>query len=154
MARGRRPKSPDLRVIEGNRSRRAIPRKAPAGKPASAAAPAWLDPVAKGEWRRVAPELLATGVLLALDRVMLASYCATYARWRAAQDQITEHGLTYETTTINGRQVKANPAVAIAASASQQMRLLATEFGMTPASRSRVTATNPPDESGRDPWAS
>lgn len=44
-------------------------------------APAWLTPLAREEWERVAGELYAMGVAMPIDTVALAAYCECYIHW-------------------------------------------------------------------------
>lgn len=102
--------------------------------------PSHLDKVAKAEWRRVSSELEANGLLTAVDRAALAAYCSAYSRWTAAELKIQKHGLVI--MTAKGYPVQ-NPYVGIANTALDHMRKFASEFGMTPASRTRLTVETP-----------
>jgi phage terminase small subunit len=46
--------------------------------------PPELGPIAREEWDKVAPHLVAAGRLKPLDRSSLAVYCAAYATWLEA----------------------------------------------------------------------
>lgn len=100
--------------------------------------------MAAPEWRRVAPELYRLRLLTPLDYTLLAVYCDAYARWREASAALDAaalldpetHGLLV--TTKDGG-VAANPLIWIASNAAKAMVKYATEFGMTPASRSKVS---------------
>ncbi len=80
-------------------------------------------------------ELLALGVLTTVDRAALAAYCVAYARWAEAEKQVEKLGTIVK--TANGNLIQ-NPYLAVANRAMEQMTRLASEFGMTPSSRSRV----------------
>ena len=75
---GRKPKPPNLRVIEGNRSHRPIP-STPKHAPVAPPCPPWISEVAKTEWKRIAPELEKLGLLVTVDKAALAGYCENYA---------------------------------------------------------------------------
>jgi P27 family predicted phage terminase small subunit len=98
----------------------------------------WLPPEAKAEWKRVAPELARLSLLSVLDTELLASYCLSYALWCQASKAVEELGLTY--TSANGNP-RTRPEVAIASAAAKQMVEFAREFGLTPASRTRLSVT-------------
>jgi P27 family predicted phage terminase small subunit len=78
-----------------------------------------------------------------LDVAVLASYCASYSRWRTAEevlarmaerDELTR-GLMIKSVDGNPRR---NPLVKIAADAADAMIAAAGLFGMTPVARSRL----------------
>jgi P27 family predicted phage terminase small subunit len=108
MARGRKP---SLRVISG-------PQRSPA-------APRWLPKEAKTEWAVAAADLAARGLLFAGARSTLANYCLCIA-------------------VIQQRQqiLDADPANAAAFNemmkAINSAKLLATELGLSPTSRTRA----------------
>jgi P27 family predicted phage terminase small subunit len=71
----------------------------------------------------------------------------TLAEWAEARQAVHREGLVYETESESGSLMRRpNPEVAQAADA---MRML-TEFGLTPASRSKVSALGGDD--GKDPF--
>ena len=102
--------------------------------------PAWLDANAKSTSRPLVPELETMGVLTMIDRNALARYCRTWARWRKAEVFIDKHGEKYPLKDESGqpRCFQQWPQVAIANKLSQQLTRLEQEFGMTPASRTRI----------------
>ena len=59
------------------------------------ACPKWLMPEAKAEWRRLAKKIKIADE----DVMILAGYCQSYARWREAEEYITEHGLDTDNTS-------------------------------------------------------
>jgi len=103
--------------------------------------PAWLAKEAKREWRRIASELESLGLLTRVDRASLAAYCQCYARWVEAEAALVklDGGMTLTTTTDKGNLIQ-HPAVGIANKAMSEMRAFLTEFGMTPAARTRINA--------------
>jgi P27 family predicted phage terminase small subunit len=109
--------------------------------------PRWLLPEAKREWRRVAPELKRMGLATVVDRTALAAYCQAYARWRQAEDVLTREGLTFAT---GSGYLQQRPEVAIAQKSMQIMKAFLTEFGFTPASRTRISL---PEQKAADPFA-
>lgn len=161
---GRRPKPTAIKQLEGNRGKRAINASEPTPERGEPAMPEDLLPVAQEEWRRIVPELLAIGVLTKIDQKALAGYCMAYARWRQAETDVAKYGLTIEEPVINtvtgqqrrlrGRYVvrlKANPAAAKSSDAMKLMKSFLVEFGMTPASRSRLSTVPNGKEKSADP---
>ncbi len=141
--RGPAPKPTALRVIEGNRGHRPIAKNEPKPTPILPTRPAWLLPEAKREWSRVVAELAQMGILTLVDRAALAAYCQAYARAVEAERAIRKKGLTF---TMKG-YIQQRPEVAIANRAWQMVRAFASEFGFTPAARTRIQVSkNPEDE--------
>jgi len=103
--------------------------------------PAWLAKEGKREWRRISKELEALGLLTRVDRAALAAYCQCYARWVEAEAALVKQGggMTLTCTTDKGNLIQ-HPAVGIANKAMAEMRSFLTEFGMTPAARTRINA--------------
>lgn len=101
------------------------------------ACPRELAPEAKREWRRIAPQLARLGLLTGIDRTMLALYCDTYGRWIEAQRALQAYGVVVKSPSGFPMQ---SPYLAITNKCLEQMRLLLQEFGMSPSSRTRVTA--------------
>jgi P27 family predicted phage terminase small subunit len=64
-----------------------------------------------------------------------------------ASIELTEQGLTVETT--NGNMIQ-NPLVGIVNQSKKHMKDFASEFGMSPVSKARVSAKKQEKES--DPW--
>jgi len=99
------------------------------------------DPIAYREWKRLAPELQRLGILTSLDRTMFEAYCRTYSEWvrfsREAREALIKNP--------SGR-VRISPYAELADRALKNLRYLATEFGMTPSSRSRIKI-EPPESS-------
>ena len=89
--------------------------------------------------------LLEMGLISDLDRSAFAAYCTAYGRWIEAEEALKTYGLMLKSP--NGFPVQ-SPYLAVANRALEQMRSLLSEFGMSPASRSRVSgvATHEDDE--------
>lgn len=132
---GRRPKPSRIKEIEGNPGKRPLNRQEPKPEPEIPECPAHLDDEAKAEWNRIAPELLALGILARVDRAALAAYCRCWSLWVEAENQLRKFGAVIRTS--KGYPIQ-NPYLGIANTAIDQMRKFLTEFGMTPSSRTRV----------------
>ena len=138
---GRKPKPTALKVLEGDRGkgRRPLNEHEPIPPKGGVKCPSWLLPEAKKEWKRLAASLEAMGVLTMADLTAFAGYCQAYARWREAEDFITQHGSIFKTPSGYVQQV---PQVSIAQTYLKIMNRFAEQFGLTPASRSRIIAGN------------
>lgn len=99
--------------------------------------PSFLDPFAVEEWRDLAPDLYADGRLTMRDRGAFAAYCSAYSRWRKAEVQCKDEGLTI--TTKSGNVIQ-NPLIGIANAARRDMVRIAAEFGLTPSARARFAS--------------
>jgi P27 family predicted phage terminase small subunit len=145
---GRKPLPTDLKILKGthrkDRANKAEPR--PARRIPSA--PEHLSRYALMEWGRVAVELDRIGLLSEIDRSALAAYCQAYGRWREAEEKLNTSGLLIKTSAGN---VVHNPLVGVANTALKMMHKYLTEFGMTPSSRSKVSA-GPSEEPKKSKW--
>ena len=86
--RGRKPLPTAVKILEGDRGkgRRPLNRKEPVHNADQVKCPSWLMPEAKKEWKRLAPSLVAMGVLTNHDVSNFAGYCEAYARWKEAEE--------------------------------------------------------------------
>lgn len=135
--RGRKPKPTALKRLEGNPGKRPLNELEPLPPISVLRCPNWLMPEARKEWRRLAPALISMGVLSLADAVPFAAYCTAYARWREAEDEITKHGSVYKDANGN---IRPNPYIAISARQLSEIKSLAAEFGLTPATRTAIIA--------------
>ena len=90
--RGRKPKPTALKVLEGNPGHRPLNKKEPMPKGKLPRCPEWLEDDAKKEWKRLGKVLAEMGMLTEIDRAAFAGYCQAYARWKGAEEFITQHG--------------------------------------------------------------
>jgi P27 family predicted phage terminase small subunit len=137
-----------LKLIQGNPGRRPLNKDEPKPEPAIPSCPRHLNPMAKLEWRRVSKLLHEVGLLSEIDRAALAMYCQCWGRWVEAERELEKSGPLVKTRNSNYPIV--NPYLSIANKAMRQMASILAEFGMTPASRSRIKAGVPSTE--RDPF--
>ena len=132
---GRKPKPSALREFEGNPGKRPINRREPKFSAAKVRCPVHLDAGAKKEWRRLALQLSPLGMLTDVDVAAFAAYCTLYSRWVYAELQIQKLG--YWVKDASGNPMP-NPNLRISEKTLDQLRKYETEFGFTPASRSRI----------------
>ena len=97
-------------------------------------APEWLPPAAAAEWERIVPELARLELLKPVDRAALTAYCLAWDRLVEAQKIINDEGVLGK----NSQGVVRNPAVAVAESASKDLRAWAAEFGLTPSAENKL----------------
>ena len=96
--------------------------------------PPSLSDAAKEVWREVAPRLEEEGSVVRVEREPFACYCQAVAIVQECQRDIEERGVTISTS----RGLQKNPAVSIQREFMANVARLASEFGLTPASRSKV----------------
>ena len=138
MAQRGRPRKPtELKRLEGNRGHRPLNDNEPKPDADKVKCPTWLMPEAKKEWRRLAPMLIKMGLLTNADVQTFAGYCESYARWKEADQKLTELGSTSETS--RGYETQ-SVWVNIAQKNLHQMKELGNEFGLSPVARSRLSA--------------
>jgi P27 family predicted phage terminase small subunit len=134
--RGRRPKPTRLKLLTGNPGRRPLNANEPKPEAVVPECPVELGPVARREWDRLAGELAPLRILTNLDRAALAAYCGAYGMWAEATEAIQKFGTMVKSPT--GYPVQ-SPYVSIANRQAEIMMRIASEFGFTPASRSRIS---------------
>jgi P27 family predicted phage terminase small subunit len=133
---GRKPKPTRLKEITGNFG----------GKPLNVAEPRppllksmpnpphHFDRVAIREWNTMGPVLGNLGLLTEIDITAFAIYCDAFSRWVQSSTMLRK-GLIV--VSKNGVQTP-SPFLSIQARAIEQMSRFLTEFGMTPAARSKI----------------
>ena len=152
-SRGPRPTPTPLLQLRGSRRGSANPNEPqPIGYSEPPPPPAWLLDNAQREWSRVVAALIVCRVLRPVDEQVLAAYCQAYARWREADEWLTENGSTVVLRDKDGlvKYVQQVPQVAISRAERTAMLKAAAELGLTPAARSRVRADFT-DEAPADP---
>jgi P27 family predicted phage terminase small subunit len=127
-------------MLTGNPGKRPLNGNEPRPAAAVPECPEELGPLARTEWNRLVGELSALRLLTNLDRAALAAYCGAYALWAEATAQIQKYGAMIKSPT--GFPIQ-SPYLAIANRQAEIMMRIASEFGFTPASRSRSRIATP-----------
>jgi P27 family predicted phage terminase small subunit len=136
-SRGRRPKPSAIKKAAGNPGKRKLNAREPRPVIGIPECPPHLDAVARQEWDRVAPLLIRVGCITPLDRAALVCYCQAWSRLVDAEQNLIKFGKVVKTP--RGYPVQ-NPYLSISNAAMSTIERFATEFGMTPSSRSRINA--------------
>ena len=94
------------------------------------------------------PLLKKIGLLAKIDRAAFAAYCLAYAELTEATRLLEAEGRILDvpivkrrkdrTDEVVGTTKKLHPATALVKDASDRMRMFLIQFGLTPASRSRI----------------
>jgi len=98
-----RPRKPTaLKILQGNpghvkKSKLDLSRepKFSQARTRGSAAPSWLSPEAKKEWKRLLPELKRAGLFSVPDRSVFASYCEAVATLKHTTEVLNRDGYTY-----------------------------------------------------------
>jgi len=139
--RGRKPTPTRVKLLRGNPGKRPLNEGEPQPAPLAPACPSELSQSAKEEWNRIITELVELGLMTRLDRAALATYCQAYAMYLDAIQAIQKYGPLVKSP--NGYP-QVSPYLAIANKQAEIMIRIASEFGFTPASRSRISTGDPP----------
>lgn len=154
---GRKALPPNVHLLRGNPSKKALGSlldeqvRPPVEIPAC---PAHLSEEAKREWRRITKHLEPLGLVSQIDRAALAAYCTAWGDYVWAEsrmaalnaeaegkgDKTGDHGRIWDTPS-GYKQISV--PMQIRNRALEQMAKFLAEFGMSPAARSRVTASDP-----------
>lgn len=168
MTRGGQNATPvELRILQGNPAKRPIP-KTPRPPTQTPVEPSWdrlvpgdfedvirVRETASEEWNRIVPVLDRLGLLTALEAPLLADYAICWGRLVQCERALAEDGLLVEVTMLDkdGRPVRTsiarNPLSVTVKEYRSQLRAYAMEFGLGPASRSRIhVGGDQPEEDG------
>lgn len=146
---GPAPKPTALKLIEGNRGKRKLNKQEP--DPAyliDLTPPDWLKPAARAVWDEMAPMASRAKLLTEVDVQAFAMGCVALAEFRKASARVDSDGAIKSKKALDeeGNVVDAgehlNPWAGAQSMYFKQAMTLFTQFGMTPAARTRI-AVNP-----------
>jgi P27 family predicted phage terminase small subunit len=138
---GRFPKPEALRQLTGSKHRRRADEPKPEGV---VRIPRGLSTQARRHWKRLAGILQPMGLLSVADADAFRSLVETLAIIDKARLELGKSGLV---VMIRGKP-SMNPFLRVLRDSENQARLLFAEFGLTPASRTRLyTSPAPPSPS-------
>lgn len=148
---GRKPKPVALQIVEGDPRKHGMHKleqklaaepKAGRGLPNC---PRHLSGRARAAWKFWRQELEAMNLDCRPDAMMLEGACVNYSRAVQADIQVEAGGVTVEEPVIDadgkqiGTKIRKNPAVEVSNAAWRNLRAFCSEFGLSPASRTRLT---------------
>ena len=143
-----RPRTPTaLRVLRGNPHKRPLNKNEP--QPPILAEvpepPEFLSPYAREHWRERAPTLHAMGLLTEVDLPAFATLCSAYGHWRLSEEALNKALCEGDGLTATGSL--GNPIISplwrASVEAARSLIRFSNEFGLTPSSRTKVTAVLP-----------
>jgi P27 family predicted phage terminase small subunit len=132
---GPKPKPTNLKLLQGNPGKRALPKAEPKPRPITPECPDFLNEKARRIWRDLVDELDVMGVLTIVDESTFAAYCAAYEEAQTLDMLLNEHGLTVVATS---GYIQQRPEVAIRNKAWDRVAKFGSELGIGAASRSRI----------------
>lgn len=98
--------------------------------------PKWLSGESLAEWKRIVPLLLAEQSVTPWDRAALAAYCEEWKLYVSCSQKIR---MIKSLTVTGSRKQKAeHPLLRVREKCFKRMMQVCAEFGLTPASRSRL----------------
>ena len=141
MPRGRRPAPQELKKKRGTARKDRAPENpvtVTKAKPAKTT-PSFLKAKGKMMYERSVGHLHSMGLLSTVDDTSLELLAMAYQEWYSAELKLMKEGRIYETYAANGAKVlKPHPAAAQSSDAWRRIRMMLIEFGLTPASRSKL----------------
>jgi P27 family predicted phage terminase small subunit len=137
---GSNQKPTALKKLLGNPGKRKLNNAEPVAPKGVPEMPKFLNGEARAEWRRIIPILINMGVLTVADGKALGAYCSAYSQLVKAEAAIEKFGLICATLDqeTGVAELKVNPAVRVKSDALRHMKSFLLEFGLTPASRSKL----------------
>lgn len=152
MPKGRPPKPQKLNSLRGDpgkRRRNQVEPEPPHGWPEMPEHIA-ADPVAAAEWESVCEHLDSMSLLSTADRTAIELYCATYSRYRDADEKAKKYGDIHAVGPNKVLQV--SPFYTVRNRYLEDCRKMLIEFGLTPSARSRlaINAKDKTDKSWTD----
>ena len=138
--RGRKPTPTALKVLRGNPGRRPLNAREPKPKTGLPPCPSSLKGEARVAWRQMAKMLRDAGIGTVLDRNAMILLVDAWETYVSATTTLRQSGLLVKSPS--GYPLP-NPLLAISNRAHEQIVRLLAEFGMTPASRTRVQTIMP-----------
>jgi P27 family predicted phage terminase small subunit len=134
------PKPTKIKLAEGNKGKRKLtPELEPQFKNEIPKPPAHLSEYAVEEWNDLSQIMHEAGVLTQVDGKAFAAYCDAYATWRKCCEEIKKgnNQLIYQDKRTG--KFHPNPYTKISFEAMTKMLAFLVQFGLTPASRSKIT---------------
>ena len=151
MARpGPAPKPTALKILAGNPGGKQLNSREPKPEIRAPRMPKGLPDEAQKFWKRNVSRLVTLGVLTEIDGPAFAIMSIHYAIVIEAIKQLDGEDVTIEDDNKDKRK---NPAMQILRDNSTAFRMYASEFGMTPASRSKINIAKPEEVDPFEEWA-
>lgn len=142
-SRGPAPTPTVIKKLRGNPGKRKLNGAEPRPAARIPTAPRWMSAEGKREYRKLARLLLGAGLLTEIDGVALAMMCEALDVYRRAKEAMGGEGVVVTSDKGNSYQ---HPALGVMNGARSDVLRWAREFGMTPASRTRISVEGAGEE--------
>lgn len=136
--RGRKPIPTAMKIAAGNPGKRPLNTNEPKPRKKIPPCPDFLDEEGRRQWKRTAKLLANSRIITELDGAALAAYCQAWSRWIWAEKHLQKYGPVI--LSPDKKYPMHSPYLSIANKSMEQVLRFLTEFGMTPSSRSRISA--------------
>lgn len=161
MGKGGHNKKPtQAKIIQGTFRKDRAPKKEPEPKPISLIPrpPSHLSKYAKKAWKALAEELVEKGILTVIDTLALQVCCEAYGQYRLAYEAVFrpidrktgKRGKRTFAEYMKGENSQTTPEYAAMNKAWATFKSYLAEFGLTPASRTKLEIVEPKGK-GEDP---
>ena len=135
-----------IKLLEGNKGERPINslEPIPRGDIDIPECPAWVGPTGKKIYQKLGEDLHEIGLLTEVDQMQFARYCEMMGKYIELVNQVRKEGETLEVTMHSGEtKTTINPKRLLALKFASEARAIENDFGMDPASRTRIRMDNP-----------
>ncbi len=141
MPRGgpRNTKPTSLKVLQGTDRPDRVNENEPKPRPVVGERPPAMDHYARKAWDYLAPKLEKLGVLTEVDTPLFALFCEAYARWERSRRRLAKLKFSDDLVFIRKAEISVE-------NAEKSVRLLAGEFGIGAAARSRMNVNTDQEE--------
>tara|TARA_R100000656_G_scaffold81756_1_gene59802 strand:+ start:1220 stop:1696 length:477 start_codon:yes stop_codon:yes gene_type:complete len=143
MTKGRKRKPTRVKELQGTlRPGRVVKNEMQVALVEELPAPAeWLSTIAKEEWNKVCSELFNKKMLHQIDLRLIEAYCNAIALHIETEIMLREKGriAVYKNEDGSLKHAQAVPFQKIANEALERALRLATQFGITPSSRTSIS---------------
>lgn len=149
MAKGRRPKPTEQKILEGNPGKRRIEPTATVGGKGEIVKPFGLSEEASKLWDLQVPMMSASGLLDRADAVILGQFFEFWNVCNLCSAALAKDrdGVVIDQwrDSTGERVVTANAIIGQWRKAADAMRMIGVEYGLTPAARAKLSTSNPQD---------
>ena len=141
--RGKTPTPTTLKILRGNPGRRRLNSEEPWSPllKRMPPAPGFLDDEGKRVWSAEGRRFIKAGLLTALDLTMFGTWCIWYSKRDIASRAVNQSGLVVKAGGVGNPYI--NPYMSVISMCSKAMHQIEIEFGLSPASRTKVRSLNP-----------
>ena len=145
--RGKTPTPTTLKILRGNPGRRRLNSDEPSSPllKRMPPAPGFLDDEGRRVWSAEGRRFIKAGLLTALDLTMFGTWCIWYSKRDLASRAVNQSGIVVRANGVGNPYI--SPYMSVISMCSKAMHQIEIEFGLSPASRTKVKSLNPAQRS-------